>query len=914
MNAGRKAVTVALCGVGVFIAVLTLTGQVAKTAPLNPYPPVELVSVSASGGQPNGNSSGAIPSADGRCVAFYSDATNLVPGDTNGFTDVYVYNRDAEVTTRVSVNSSGQAANGPSQAQRFRPSIDSDCGCVAFSSDATNLVPNDTNGRTDVYVRDLAASTTELISIGDGGQPTDGGSSFTSVNSDCNLVAFHSVATNLVPDDTNETSDVFVRNRSAGTTTLISVGPGGVQANGPSVAPSISADGRCVAFASAATNLLPGVPDTNGVIDIYVSCDGVVSCRASVSSAGVEANQMSFLPGLSADGNIVAFKSNATNLVPGDTNQAADVFVHNCTTGETQRVSVGEMGQQGNDIAIPPSISGDGRFVAFGSFASNLLAGVTTNGNSQVYVRDLQQQTTTLVSSSVDGLPGNGSVPDLPPSISLDGGWVAFQSLATDLVPMDTQGYLDAYIRANVTVEATPTKTETAPPTPTPTRKIPCQRDTDCPVGQVCGPEDVCVDAPTPTPTIRCDNTDDCPSGLFCVDGVCRDLSTPTVTPTPLPTCVVDEDCPEGTECKAMVCVPPRPCEDQIECRGIREACLDGFCECGGDCNLDGIVFGSEITKMVCIVGGGCGLGTCPAGDINQDGEVTAGDITLAVNNLGLGCPGEGSPLIYALDRTNETRTIEVEDISGIPGEYITVNIGLAGGDDITTAQVDILYDLSQLEAPIGTPACTLHPRMLQEGSFEAEVQLPQVPTNPPGQGRLRVAVIDKMPPIDSFGPGPVWQCQFRIAPGAAPAMGQLVYDLNRLEIADPGANPFNAEVSGGAIEIKERPPCVGPDECPLGTECKGNECRPIIECDGPMAGPGQCLDDRQACVNDQCECVGDCNLDGRVRANEITIMVNIINGLQPLDACLAADFNGDGRVRANDITIAVNNINLGCP
>ena len=913
MNARSKAVTVALSGVGVFIAVLTLTGQSALTLPINPYPPVELVSVSASGGQPNGNSSGAVPSADGRCVAFYSDATNLIPGDTNGFQDVFLYNRETETTSRMSVNSSGQAANGPSQAQRFRPSIDSNCSCVAFSSDASNLVATDTNGRADVFVRDITDSTTELASVGLGGAAANGSSSFTSVSSSCNLVAFHSVASNLVADDTNKASDVFVFDRNTTTTTRVSVGPGGVQADGPSITPSMSADGRCVAFASAATNLLPG--DSNGVLDIYVECDGVVTCRASVSSDGSEANQMSFLPALNRDGTIVAFKSNATNLVAGDTNQAADVFVHDCTSGETERVSVGDAGQQGNDIAIPPSINGDGRFVAFGSFASNLLAGQSTGGNSQVYVRDLAHQTTTLVSSNLHGGPGNGGVPDIPPSISLDGQWVAFASLATDLVQTDTQGYLDTFIRANVTVEPAATKTHTPPPTPTPTKKVPCQRDTDCPVGQVCGPDDVCVTAPTPTPTIACDTPDDCPIGLSCVGGVCRDLSTPTVTPTPLPTCVVDEDCPDGTECKAMVCVPPRPCPDgQIDCRGAREGCIDGFCECGGDCNTDGIVFGSEITKMVCIVGGGCLPGVCPSGDINQDGEVTSADITLAVLNLGLGCPGEGSPLIYALDRTSETRTIEVGPIIGIPGEYVTIAIGLAGGDDITTAQVDILYDLSLLEVSETEPPCTLDPRLLQEGSFEAEVRLPQVPTNPPGQGRLRVAVVDKMPPIDSFGSGPVWQCKFRIAPGAAPGTGQLGFDTNRLEIADPGANPFNAQVSGGLFEIKPRPPCDEQTPCPDGTECKGNECRPIIDCDGPMAGPGKCLDDRQACVNDQCECVGDCNLDGRVRANEITIMVNIINGTAELGDCLAADFNGDGRVRANDVTIAVNNINLGCP
>jgi hypothetical protein len=572
------------------------------------------------------------------------------------------------------------------------------------------------------------------------------------------------------------------------------------------------------------------------------------------------------------------------------------------------------MGQEGNDIAIPPSISNDGRFVAFGSFASNLLSGVSTNSVSQVYVRDLVNNTTTLVSSSLDGMPANGGVPDLPPSISPDGLWVAFQSLASDLVLRDTQGFQDAFIRGNITVAPSATATNTSAPVATPTPRIPCTRDTDCPLGQVCGPDDVCVPAPTPTATIACDTTEDCPPGLTCVDGICRDLSTPTVTPTPLPTCVTDEDCPEGTQCRAMVCVPPRPCESQIECRGIRETCLDGFCECGGDCNTDGIVFGSEITKMVCIISGMCELGICPAGDINQDGEVTSADVTLAVLNLGLGCPGEGSPLIYALDRTTETRTLEVGNIAGIPGEFVNIEIGIAGGDEVTTAQVDILVPTDLLEVSLTEPACTLHPRMLAAGSFEAEVTLPQVPPVPFGQLRLRVAVVDKLPPIDSFGPGPVFQCQFRIQPGADPGSSELTYDTNRLEIADPGANPFNAEVAGGGITVNPRGMCMNNAQCPPGTECKGGECRPIIDCDGPMSGPEQCLDDRQACVNDKCECVGDCNLDGRVRANEITIMINIINGLEPIEACLAADFNGDGRVRANDITIAIININQGCP
>jgi Tol biopolymer transport system component len=939
MNARTKAVTIwsAVCGVALLAGLLAFTERTAETLMTNSYPPVELESVSFKGTPPNGNSSGAVASGDGRCVAYYSDATDILPpgpdGDNNTFTDVFLFDRDTQQTTRVSVGFNGEPPNGPSQAQRFRPSIDDGCTCVAFSSDATNLVPDDTNGKTDVFVRGLAAGTTALVSVGLGDAPANGPSSFTSVSGDCQKVAFQSLASNLVPDDTNNVADVFVYDFSSGTTTRVSVGPGGVQGNGPSITPSISADGRCVAFASAATNLLPSSPDTNKTLDIYVECDGVVTCRASVNSDGQEANDMSFLPALNADGTIVAFKSNATNLVADDFNQVADVFVHNCVTGETVRASVGDEGQEGNDIAIPPSISGDARFVAFGSFASNLLLGVNTGGNSQVYVRDLVNNTTTLVSSNRKGQPGNGGVPDLPPSISLDGGWVAFDDQATDLIVGNTQGFVNAYIRANVTVAPSPTPTNTGPPTATPTPKIPCALNTDCPVGFVCGPGGFCEPAPTPTPTIACTDTSQCPSGLTCVNGVCRDLSTPTATPTPLPTCTVDADCPDPNDfCRAGVCVPKRPCQTQAMCRGDRETCLAGDCECGGDCNLDGVVFGSEITTMVLIESGIDPLSACPAGDINQDGAVTPADVTLAVYNLGLGCPGEGSPLIVAADRTDETRTLEVGNITGIPGESVNFDINLSGGDQVTTAQVDILYPQALLQISTTEPACTLDPRITAISTdFLGVSELPQVPMNPPGEGRLRVAVVDTGMPIRSFDSGPLFHCHLRIQPGAAPGSSELTFvmEVHTPEIADPTGSKFNAQVTGGAITINPPTPCTadtacsdsnpcpsgldcvsGVCQCPADTECKGGVCKPIIQC----MGPDDCLGGRQACVNNLCQCGGDCNNDGIVRSNEISTMIAIINGQVPLAQCLAADVSGDGIVRSNEISIAIFNINNGCP
>lgn len=928
MNGRIKAVTMwsTLGGMGILTAVLALTGQSATTQTTDPVPPVERVSVKFDGGQANSNSSGPATNADGSCVAFYTDATNLLPqgpdADTNGYRDVYLVDRDSHAIQRVSLSETGAQGNGPSQAQGFRPAVDADCTCVAFSSDATNLVPDDTNGRTDVFVRDLASSPASTLraSVGDGVE-ANGASSFPSVSADCQVIAFQSNASNLVPSDTNLTSDIFVYNRGTGLTSRVSVGAGGAQANGSSITPAISSNGRCVAFASAANNLLAG--DTNGTMDVYVACDGVVTCRASVSSDGVEANDISFLPSLSADGSIVAFKSNASNLVADDRNTVADVFVHNCTSGETERVSVNSLGQESNDIAIPPSISGDGRFVAFGNFGSNLAPGQTTRGRSQIYVRDRMNGTTSLISTNPDGGPGNNSVPDVPPSISQDGNFVAFASLASDLVANDTNQALDAFIRANVEVTPVGTRTPTrtgVQATATPTSTIPCDRDTDCPSGQVCEDE-VCVPAPTPTPTIACDGNEDCPSGLVCVDGICRDLSTPIPTATRLPTCMVDADCPDPEDrCRAMVCVPPRECDDtdpevdRVNCRGVRETCLDGKCECGGDCNLDGIVFGTEITRMVCILGGSCDIEECPAGDFDEplDGGVMANEVTLAVTNLGLGCPGEGAPLIFAQNRTDEPRTIVIGSVSGIRGQFIDIPISLGGGGDVTTVQTDILFDSATLSIEDPGAACTIAPRLA--GKFFPVAFKPQVPPAPTGQTRLRVAVLDLMFPLDTYTAGAVMTCRFQIE-GEAP-FGASTLVGERFQIGDSAGNEFGASVAPGTVTVSDIDiPCEDNTMCPDGTECRDGICKPIgPECSGPMAGPEECRDGREACVDNQCACVGDCNGDGRVRSSEITVMISIINGQADVEACLAADQNGDGRVRSSEVTLAVRNINEGCP
>jgi YVTN family beta-propeller protein len=534
-----------------------------------PQGPLERVSIRSDGGQANGPSSGAVTNENGTCIAFWSNATNLVPGDTNGATDVFVRDLVNGVTERVSVASGGKQGNGSSQAQGFRPAVDRACTCVAFSSDATNLVPGDTNGATDIFVRDLVNGVTERISVGSGGQEANGPSSFPSVSGDCRFVAFQSAATNLVPDDTNGASDIFVHDRATGETVRVNVTTDGTQGDAMSITPSISADGRCVAFVSAASTLSEG--DTNDKKDIYVACGGAVICRASVSSDAEEPNDDSSLPSLSENGQLVTFGSLASNLIALDLNDHADVFVHDCgLAGTTELVSVFECGAQGDDRSFAPSISGNGRFVAFGSLASNVGQGQSTGGHSQIYVRDRQDGYTVAISHNLAGHPANGSVPDMPPSISLDGNSVALASLASDLAVGDTNEVMDAFITTNSM--PTPTRTRTVTRTPTP---VGCLTNSDCPSEQVCVDNRCVTPTPTPTatrtatttPTISCFVDEDCPPGKVCVDGDCvwaePTIPVPTPTPTmpvPTPACRTDEDCREGRMCHAGRCLPRIQC------------------------------------------------------------------------------------------------------------------------------------------------------------------------------------------------------------------------------------------------------------------------------------------------------------------------------------------------------------------
>jgi len=300
---------------------------------------------------------------------------------------------------RVSVNSSGTEGDDESS----YPSMSADGRYVAFAS-VVDLVSDDTNLVWDIFVRDRQSGAVQRVSVDASGNQGNSDSVNPSISADGRYVAFESDATNLVAGDGNAFKDIFVYDRQSGTIERVSVDSDGAEADGPSLRCSLSADGRYVAFMSGAADLVDD--DTNPVYDIFVydrQNDSIE--RVSVDSAGAQADDFSEIPTISADGRYVAFRSNATNLVAGDTNGTFDVFVHDRQSGTTERVSVDSSENQVGGMSGFVSLSADGRYVAFESFATTLVMG-DGNGSQDIFVRDRQGGTT--VRGSVDARSQSG--------------------------------------------------------------------------------------------------------------------------------------------------------------------------------------------------------------------------------------------------------------------------------------------------------------------------------------------------------------------------------------------------------------------------------------------------------------------------------------------------------------------------
>ena len=249
-----------------------------------------------------------------------------------------------------------------------------------------------------------ATNSTNIISISTNGSISNGYSSGASVSADGRYITFSSYATNLVAGDNNSCSDIFVRDRVLNTTKRISVSNSGEESNGDSYGPSISIEGRYIAYTSYATNLVAN--DNNGYSDVFVY-DRLrdITQRVSISNNGYEGNGDSYEPSISADGSYIAFSSSASNLVTDDTTGCNDVFVYNKISNTIKRISVSNTGEEGNGDSYEPSISANGNFIAFTSYADNLVNN-DINGCSDVFVYNQTSNTIKRISISSKGEEG----------------------------------------------------------------------------------------------------------------------------------------------------------------------------------------------------------------------------------------------------------------------------------------------------------------------------------------------------------------------------------------------------------------------------------------------------------------------------------------------------------------------------
>lgn len=456
------------------------------------------------GASPNGHADIEDISADGQLVLFQSHASNYVANDSNGLSDVYVFDASTGLVELISITPLGETGDGSSQFTR----ISGGGRYVVFGSNANDLVSPDTHLYGDVFIRDRVDLTLDIVSVSSGGIQGTARSDNPCISSSGSVVGFMSESDNLVAGDINRVRDVFVRDMIATTTELGSLaGPGGpfpvFTGNRASSLASISDDGHFAAFRSQSTNFLPFQPgffpliyrvdlrsgdyalvnvttggepddsntqsrapsldrlgnriafsspssqlvagDTNGVEDVFVrDMDLAMTRRVSVDSTGAEATDRSISPAISANGRVVAFVSEAGNLVPGDSNGHKDVFIHDLISNVTERVSVSSAGTQASWASEEPDISATGRYVSFHSRASDLIA-LDTNPDEDVFWHDRVTGMTELVSidsagQQVQGVHSHARISD-------DGQRIVFQSDADDMAVGDSNGRTDIFLR-----------------------------------------------------------------------------------------------------------------------------------------------------------------------------------------------------------------------------------------------------------------------------------------------------------------------------------------------------------------------------------------------------------------------------------------------------------------------------------
>lgn len=423
---------------GLFLLLALLAGFRPR-ASAAPAATITRVSVSSAAEQADGATGTPVISADGRFIAFFSLASNLTPDDEDEGGDVFVHDRQTGETRRISVFPPGIEgtldAAGPAISAdgrfivfwtsvrvglpenlwnvylydqltgtttlttvrgvgdvnpdrgAFWPALSGDGRFFSFQTEGANLVTDDTNGFPDIYVHDRLTGFNERVSVSSDGAQGDEQSTIADISGDGRYVVFVTDTDNLVPNDANHGNDILVRDRATGQTTRISLGPNGEQDGfGDAYFPFISFSGRYILFESDFNQLSPG--DTNGMDDVFAYDQQTgVTVRVSEPNNGDEPEWESSWGHISADDSFVTFSSYATNMVLNDTNDHYDVFVRPFPAGPIERVSVGVGGSEADGPSTNSVISSDGRYVAFLSGATNLVAG-DTNGVADVFVVD----------------------------------------------------------------------------------------------------------------------------------------------------------------------------------------------------------------------------------------------------------------------------------------------------------------------------------------------------------------------------------------------------------------------------------------------------------------------------------------------------------------------------------------------
>lgn len=371
------------------------------------------------------SSHGRAMSRNGRWVVFRSNDTTLVPGSSNDHAQVYLVDRQTRAAEHISVG-----LDGPGNGDSFNATISHDGRYIAFWSEASNLVPGDSNNIGDIFVRDRFAGTTKRVNVGPGNLQATAESNYPAISGDGRIVAFMSTALELA-NDLNGQAQVFVHDQNTGTTELISRTPQNGPALGTSREPALSSDGRFVAFESNARDLVPG--DGNFVDDIFVF-DRVDHTMARVSNRvdGSASSNSSYGPSISDDGRIVAFHANGS-MLPEDSNGQVDGYVFDRATQVLRRATLSHLQGQLNFGAFYVVVSGDGQWVAFTSSSSDTVPGAVGGIRNDIYVRRLSDGLVRRVSVNSNGVQPDDS--SNFPTIGRDGTLVGFASQATNLLP-----------------------------------------------------------------------------------------------------------------------------------------------------------------------------------------------------------------------------------------------------------------------------------------------------------------------------------------------------------------------------------------------------------------------------------------------------------------------------------------------